>query len=70
MKSKYFEIAAVLFPLVTIIVLVIIGITVDTWVYLILPVVCSAVVGLIWYIYKGAEKKLTNAGQKAKEMRS
>ncbi len=70
MKSRYFAIATVLFPLVAIIVLAIIGITLDTWVYLVLAVVCPAVVGLIWYIYKGAEKKLTDAGKKAKEMGS
>ncbi len=69
MKSRYFAIAAVLLPLVTIGVLAVIRTTLDTWVFVVLAVVCSAVVGLIWYAYKDAENKLTDADRKAKETR-
>ncbi len=66
MKSKYYAIAAVSFPLVIIIVLAVMGITLDIWVYVVLAVVCPAVVGLIWYFYKDAEKKVTDVDRENK----
>ncbi len=66
MKSKYFTTAAVLLPLALVIVLAVTGIALDIWVYVVLAIVCPAVVGLIWYFYKDAEKKVTDVDRENK----
>ena len=58
MKARYALSAAPLLPLVIVIALAIGGITMNRWVYVILAIVCPVAAGIIWYMYKDAERKI------------
>jgi len=62
MKSKYIFTMAPFVPLLIVIILAIIGITLNFLVYIILAVVCPLVAGILWFIYKDMERKVTDAG--------
>ncbi len=61
MKTRYILSAAPLLPLVILVILAMVGITLNVWVYLVLVIVCPLVAGTIWVMSKGVEKKIKNA---------
>ncbi len=58
MKTRYIFSGALLLPLVIVIILAITGITLNVWIYVILVIVCPVAAGIIWYMYKDAERKM------------
>ena len=58
MKTRYIFSGALLLPLVIVIILAITGITLNVWIYVILAIVCPVAAGIIWYMYKNAERKM------------
>ncbi len=54
---KYLFAAAPLLPLVIVIALAIGGVLMNSWVYVILVIVCPAVAGIYWYWHTDAKRK-------------
>ncbi len=56
--KKYLFSAALLLPLVIVIVLAIGGVTMNRWVYVILAIVCPVAAGITWHMYKDTARKM------------
>ncbi len=69
MKNKSALVIGSLFPLMVVAILAMIGITFNVWVYLILAVVCPLVAVAVLFIYRGMEKKVTEAGRESLKSR-
>ena len=65
MKTKDVLLIAPLVPLFIVIVLAVIGIMLNVWVYVVLAVVCPLAAGIIWFMYKDVEGKIKNAEKKS-----
>jgi uncharacterized membrane protein len=50
---------SIVLPLLVVIILAIVGVTFSTWVYALLFIVCPVVAGIVWFVYKDMEKKVS-----------
>lgn len=66
MKTKDVLLIAPLAPLFIVIVLAVIGIMLNVWVYVVLAVVCPLAAAMIWFIYKDVERKMKHVEKGAK----
>lgn len=58
MKARYILSAASLLPLIIVVILAMVGITVNVWVYVVLTVVCPLAAGVVWFLYKDMERRM------------
>ncbi len=58
MSKKSFLSAAMLLPLIVLLILALFGGKLSTWVYIVLGAVCFLVAGIIWFICRDLEKKM------------
>lgn len=58
MKTRDVLLIAPLVPLFIVIVLAVIGIMLNVWVYVVLAVVCPLAAGAAWFLYKDMERKM------------
>lgn len=61
MRAKFIFVMAALLPLFVVVILAIIGIILNLWVYIVLGMVCPLVAGVVCFIYKDMERKITSA---------
>jgi hydrogenase-4 membrane subunit HyfE len=59
MKNRLILVMAILSPFLLVIILAISGITFNAWVYIILGITCPVVAGIVWFLYKGMERKVS-----------
>ena len=58
MKTKYILSAAFLLPLVIVVILTMVGFTLNIWVYIVLVIACPLAAAVVWFLYKEMEKRM------------
>ncbi len=69
MRIKQVSFLAPLLPLFVVIVLALFGFFFQFWVYLMIVIVCPAVAGVIWFIYRDTERKVSNAKKEIEKVK-
>ena len=58
MKTRYLLSAASLLPLVIAVILAMVGIALNVWVYIVLVIVCPLAAVVVWFLYKEMERRM------------
>lgn len=68
MITKQIAFLSPLVPLFIVIILALFGFFFQSWVYLLLVIVCPVVAG-VWFIYKDTERKVSNAKEEIEKVK-
>ena len=69
MRTKQVAFLGPLLPLFVVIVLALFGFFLQFWVYLMIVIACPAVAGVIWFIYRDTERKVSNAKKEIEKVK-